>query len=458
MTAVLVPAPATPVHTPVRRWIPLALIFLSVGLSTAMAFPFLTLFLTSEVHATPLRVTAFLIAAPLSSVLVSTLVGHVSDRWPIRRPLLLGAALAGCTGALLTSAVRDYWVLLGLTVTMTAAAGSILPQLFAHARTALHGSDRAAMTMSSLRTVFSLSWVAGPFLATVLLGLGRFALVYGFAATMYALAALLIWRLLPESAPPARPAPEPAPAPAAGVPAEPVAVAAVDVAVVRGSGGCASVAVPEPVAVAAVDVAVVRGSGGCAAVAVPEPDAVPDAPRRVIALTVAAFVLMQGAGNLGVQALPLFVTTDLRGDIGNAGLILGLCAGLEIPLMLGFGFLSTRVPLRRLILAGPLFSLAYMLTMASAERTWQVAAAQFFNAATVALVHGLGVSYVQEMLPRHPGRASTLFTNAFPAGAVLAGPILGAAQHLGYRTAYLAGAVLAVAALALFCTARVPRR
>src|SRR3954469_16556277 len=108
---------------------PLALIFLSVGLSTAMVLPFLTLFLTDAVHASPLQVTGFLVAAPLSAVLVSQLLGHWSDRRPIRRRLIIGASLIGSGGALTTAFVRDYWVLLALTVTATAVAGSLFPQL-----------------------------------------------------------------------------------------------------------------------------------------------------------------------------------------------------------------------------------------------------------------------------------------------------------------------------------------
>jgi MFS transporter, SET family, sugar efflux transporter len=381
----------------VRQWYPLALVFLSVGLSTAMVLPFLTLFLTDAVHASPLQVTAFLIAAPLSSVLVSTVLGHWSDRRPIRRRLIITAAVTGSVGALLTAFIRDYWVLLGLTVTATAVAGSIFPQLFAYARTVLAGSDRAAMTISSLRTVFSLSWVAGPFLATLLVGAGSFTLVYGFAAAMYALAALLAWRAL-----------------------------------------------PRPVAVDA--------DGPT-----PEPVFGPDASGRVIAMTIAAFALLQCAGNLGVQAMSLLITTDLGGDIGDAGLVLGLCAGLEIPLMLGFGLLANRLPLRRLILIGPLFTLMYTLSIAGSQHVWQLAAAQVLNASAIALLQGLGVSYVQDMLPRRPGRASTLFSNAFPIGAMLAGPVLGAAQHYGYRAAYLTGAVLAVAAFALLLIARPAR-
>jgi SET family sugar efflux transporter-like MFS transporter len=419
MTAVL--PPATDLRRPARRLLPMALIFLSVGTSTAMVGPFLTLFLTDAVHAAPLQVTTFLIIAPLSSVTLSTILGRLSDRYPIRRHLIITAALAGTSGALATSVVRNYWALLALTVTATAAAGSLVPQLFAYVRTALAGSDRAAMTTSSLRTLFSLSWVAGPFVATILIGLGGFRLSYSVSATMYAVAALIAWRLLP-AAPPA---------PHVALPATlPVAPEPPSESVSAASGPVAYVPAEPPLA------------------------ATPDASRRVIFLTVAAFALMQCASGLGVQAMSLFVTTELGGGIGSAGVILGVCAGLEIPLMLGFGYLSTRVPLRRLVLAGPLFSVAYTLSVAASTHVWQVAAAQLFAACTVAVVQGLGVSYVQEMLPRHPGRASTLFTNAFPAGQMMAGPILGVAQHVGYRAAYLTAACLAVLAFTVLKLAR----
>ena len=414
---------AGPTAARTRQLLPLALIFLSVGLSTAMAAPFLTLFLTDAVHATPLQVTAFLLAAPLSSVLVSSLIGRLSDRRPIRHRLIIAAALTGSAGALLTSEIRNYWALLALTVTATAAAGSLLPQLFAYARTALLGSDRAAMTMSSLRTLFSLSWVLGPFLATVLLGLGGFRLSYTVAAVMYALAAAIAWRLLPTTPP------------AVHLPADPPAES-----VSAESGPVPYVPSPPPSAPSPP--------------VLPSRSLAPGASRRVIFLTVAAFALLQCAGGLGVQSMSLFVTTDLGGGLGDAGVILGICAGLEIPLMLGFGYLSTRIPLRRLVLAGPAFSLAYTLTVAASTHVWQVAAAQIFAACAVALIQGLGVSYVQEMLPHQPGRASTLFTNAFPAGAMLAAPILGVAQHVGYRASYLTAAGLAVLAFATLKLAR----
>ncbi len=83
----------------VRQWYPLALVYLSVGVSSAMAAPFLTLFLTTAVRADPVHVTIYLVVAPLSAVVVSTLLGRLSDRRAIRRRLLIGAALAGCVGS-----------------------------------------------------------------------------------------------------------------------------------------------------------------------------------------------------------------------------------------------------------------------------------------------------------------------------------------------------------------------
>jgi SET family sugar efflux transporter-like MFS transporter len=82
--------------------------------------------------------------------------------------------------------------------------------------------------------------------------------------------------------------------------------------------------------------------------------------------------------------------------------------------------------------------------------------AQLLNALFIAAVSGLGITYVQEMLPRQPGRATTLFTNTFPIGAMLAGPLFGVAQHFGFRLAYGMGIGLSIAGLLLVLAARPP--
>jgi len=393
-------------HTTLREWragralLPLGLVFLAVGISTAVVVPFLSLFLSTAVSAGPAKVTVFLIVAPLSGVVMGTLIGRLSDRRAIRRRLLIGAALAGLVGSALTVFIRDYWILLGLTMTATALAGTMFPQTFAYARQVLQRdtAHQAAMGISTLRTVFSLAWVAGPPLAAVLLHAGGLAYVYGMAAATYALAALVAILWLDEVGP--------------------------------------------------------------AAAANPDEPPVPAANRTNLLLTGAAFTLLMCPLTLTVQALPLFIRDDLGGDAAEAGLILGLCAALEIPLMLSLGALATRIPLRRLVLAGAASGAVYYGLATATSSIWLLVAGQLVDALFIAAVSGVGISYVQDMLPGQPGRASTLYSNAFPIGAVLAGPLFGLAQQFGYRLAYAMATALCLAGLLLLAVVRndhVPR-
>src|SRR5512138_3606660 len=374
-----------------RRLLPLALIFIVVGLGTSFVGPYLALFLTEGVHAGPLRTTAFLIVTPIAGVGVSWLIGRVSDRRPIRRQLLITAALAGAVGALLTAFLRNYWAVLAVTVTLTAVAGSLFPQSFAYARQVLQRNDasRAAFGISALRTLFSAAWVGGPPLAALILAAHGFGWTYGLAGALYLLGALLIVTTLPKIQ-----------APATGV------------AEVASEGRPAT-----------------RPAG--------------------LFLIIASFTAISTASTLNVHAMSLFVQDDLGGSIRQAGLILGICAALEIPLMLTLGALATRVPVRRLIFVGVFCAVAYHAIAVSATHVWMLAAAQVLQAMVISTVGALGISYVQDLLPDHPGRATTMVTNTFPLGQILAAPLFGLAQHFDFRLAYACNLVLCGAGLLL---------
>ncbi len=362
-------------------------------MASAVVLPFLGLFLSSAIHAGPVQVSAFMIIASLSSVAMAHGIARLSDRRPMRRTLLITAALAGFVSTGLTAVVRDYWILLALTVTATAVAGTLYPQSFAYAREALtrDDPDRAAMGISTLRTVFSVAWVGGPLVAAVVLDKTDFRYVYGTAAVFYLSAALIAVRWLPEIEAPATP---------------------------------------------------------------PSDEHENARPPRGIYRIIAGFVLLTTTMVLGVQAMSLYVSTDLGGSVGDSGLILGLCAALEIPLMLGFGALSTRIPVRRLVLVGAVCAMAYQALAATAQSVWMLAAAQVLNALFIAATSGLGISYVQDLMPLQPGRATTLFTNTFPLGQILTAPLFGLAQEYGYRLAYVMNLILAALGLLLLVTAR----
>ncbi|WP_063741273.1 sugar efflux transporter [Saccharothrix syringae] len=387
----------TPSPSRARSLVPLFSVSLLTGVGYALAGPFMSVFLIKQLQAGPVAVGAFLLVSSLGSIAVSTVVGRVSDSRAIRRLVLLTASSTGAVAWLLFAFVREYWLLLVVSVTLMAIASSQVPQVFAYARQVLDqtGSTRAPLAMSGLRTVMSLSWVAGPPLGAVLMAGTGFTGLFGVTALFYVLAAAAIALWLPEPG------------------------------------------VPEPASA--------------------EAAAEPPAARAEVLLASVAFVLLQGATSVGVAAMPLFVPEVLGGTTTDAGLVLGLCAALEIPLMLGFGALAVRHDQRRLVLLGGAVALAYYAVVLAAQATWQVMAAQVLHAVVISAVMGVGISYFQNLAPDRPGYATTLHSNTFKISAMLSGPLLGVAQQFGYRSAYGIGLVMSVLGLALLLAAR-PRR
>ncbi|HEX6342931.1 sugar efflux transporter [Umezawaea sp.] len=377
----------------VRSLVPLSLVSAAVGLGAALAFPFMSVFLSQEVGASPLALGTFLLVTPLASLVASTLLGRLSDARAVRRTLLIVGAVTGAVGYGLFAVLRNYWVLLAVSATLVAVASSLLPQMFAYARQVLErgGSTRAPLIITGLRTLISLAWVAGPPLAALLVARTGFTGLFAATGLVFAVVALLALRL-----------PEVAAAPPVEEDAEPV---------------------------------------------------VPGPPPR-FALPVLAFVLLQGAISLGVVTLPLFVTEQLGGTTTDVGLIMGLCAALEIPLMIGFGVLATRVDQRTLVLAGAVVGVGYHAAMLLTGSTWHVAAAQVLSAVVISAVMGIGISYFQSLSPERPGHATTMFTNSATVATMLAGPLLALAQVLTYRTAYGMSLVMSVLGLALLLAVR----
>ncbi|WP_344613027.1 hypothetical protein [Dactylosporangium salmoneum] len=61
---------------------------------------------------------------------------------------------------------------------------------------------------------------------------------------------------------------------------------------------------------------------------------------------------------------------------------------------------------------------------------------------------------MQDLLPHAPGRATTLFSNTFPAGQLMAGPLLGLAQQFSYRLAFGIGAAMCTTGLLILLLLR----
>ncbi|MCR2821669.1 MFS transporter [Lederbergia panacisoli] len=141
----------------------------------------------------------------------------------------------------------------------------------------------------------------------------------------------------------------------------------------------------------------------------------------------------------------MFIVNELHGTFKDVGIVVSICAGLEIPIMLGLGALGKKVSNHTLIIYGCMILVIYYIILSVATQSWQLIPAQLLQAAFVAIVMGNGLSYFTERLPNSPGLATTIYYNGSTLGRLvgsLAGGLI--AQLLGFRYVFWVCLLLAV--------------
>jgi SET family sugar efflux transporter-like MFS transporter len=185
----------------------------------------------------------------------------------------------------------------------------------------------------------------------------------------------------------------------------------------------------------------------------PEPAAAADddqpLSRAGVAVIVGAFIALQATNSAVMTVMGLFVTETLELDVVWAGVALGVAAGLEIPALLLIGRLSRRYSNLALLASGCVVGIAYYVAMAYVSGPLLLVGLQALNAWFFAVVAGVGLTLFQQVIPR-PGLASGLYTNTRRVGAIVSGPIIaiGSLSALGYGGVFAACAGMTALALA----------
>lgn len=356
------------------------------GLQYAFLNPALALLLVSLFRATASDVGWVLAVYNASAFLASLLVPAYADRRKnYLLPMLACGVLTLTLCGLLAVTTALPIAVVGL-ITLGGPAGVGTSLLFAH----LRYSGASARHSMNTRAIVSFAWVAGPPLATFIMGaLGTRAILLAIGAVAVlniATTAIMISRR--------QPAPVDREAPA-------------------GTGG-------QPMS-----------TGSMAAIFL-------------------GFIALQASNSSAVSIMGLFVTQRLGLDLGWAGVILGVSAALEIPALLLIGRLGHRFSSRALLISGCTAGIAYYAGMAAANNPAVLLALQILNAWFFATVAGVGLTLFQQII-RRPGLASGLFANAARLGAIVSGAVIGigSTTALGYQGVFPACAGLALLALVL---------
>ncbi|HJY44812.1 MAG TPA: MFS transporter [Propionibacteriaceae bacterium] len=371
------------------------------GLQFAFLNPALALLLVALFDATAAEVGWVLAVYNGSGFVASLVLPSYADRkgnylWPLLACGVLTLALA----VLLFVTTSFPIAVIGLLV-LGGPAGVGSSLLFAY----LKYSGASPAEVVNTRAIVSVAWVAGPPLATLIIG------IFGNRAVLLAIAAIAVLNIATTAA-----------------------------MLHERSAGRANSGEPTKPAERTADDRPM--------------------PRTGIAVIVAAFIALQAANSAAVSIMSLFVTETLGLDVMWAGVALGVAAGLEIPALLLIGRLSYRFSNLRLIASGCVVGIAYYAAMVFVPGPVVLIGLQVLDAWFFAVVAGVGITLFQQIIPR-PGLASGLFVNTRRLGAIVSGAVIsfGSLTPLGYGGIFaVCAALTALALLAIGVAARITKR
>ena len=177
--------------------------------------------------------------------------------------------------------------------------------------------------------------------------------------------------------------------------------------------------------------------------------------RLGIVWIMAAFILLQATNATAMTMMTVYVSETLQLNVMWAGIALGVAAALEVPALILAGRLSERHSHLGLIVTSCVAGIGYYLGLAYVTGPVLLIGLQLLNAWSFAGIAGVGLPLFQQMIPR-PGLSTGLFMNTRRVGSIVSGPIIaiGSATVLGQRGIFLTCAALTVIGLVVIAIAR----
>lgn len=340
-----------------------------------------TLGLTNAAFGTVMALTA------VGSALASVALGWLSDKLADRRILIFLCAAMGVVAFGLIWAIQTPFVFVFAFCLLVPFGNALFSQSFSFSRAFYNQArpDRAEFFLSVLRSMFTLAWIVVPPLAGVIAARWSAYSVFAFSALAHVGCTLVVGLLWME--PKAR----------IGTPAS------------------------DPNAPAA-----------------PAPTLRIATPYRfgIVGVTCA-----MAAVQLNMVLLPLVILRDLGGSLTQVGLNASIAAAIEVPAMIGWGYLAMRIRKDAILAAASALFALYFGLMLFVGSFLQVILLQAIAAVAIAALLSINISYLQEAIPSRVG----LSTSLVDVSRVVSVWIAAAAFSLNSGTTY--APFMAVAAL-----------
>ncbi|RXJ71670.1 MFS transporter [Veronia nyctiphanis] len=358
--------------------------------------PLLSLYLSEALNAEPLMVSLFLGLSLTSGVLVSQHLAKLSDKGVSRKKLIATGLFCSMIASSVFAITREYYVAIAVSVLVLSFSAVTLPQVFALIREYADQQKDTDTTlmMTSTRACIALAWVCGPPLAFICHDAYGFNVTFFISAFISLMTIVLALTMLPD----------------------------------------------------------MRVKQDAAATTENSQTEVPLTPWYKIPAVLffsVAVLLMFFANNLYLISMPLYMTQEMGESSSWVGKLFGLAAFMEIPIMIGGGYLVKYFGARRMVAFGVMSGMLFFLSMSQTTEIWQMLVLQVLNGIYIGTTATLGMVLLQDMMPKQRGVATTLFSNGIQLGNLTASLALGViGEFVNYHFAFYLCAGAAMLSLA----------
>jgi SET family sugar efflux transporter-like MFS transporter len=148
------------------------------------------------------------------------------------------------------------------------------------------------------------------------------------------------------------------------------------------------------------------------------------------------------------SSLPLYTIRELGLPSYTPGVLMGLVASMEIPVMLLSSRFAGRFGKDKLMLFAFVCGAIFYTGVFFADSFLQLLLLQVFNALFYGLFAGVGLSLMQELLPQRIGFTSAVYSNGFKVGVMIGATLTGlVAQFVSFRYANIGAAIASILAM-----------
>ncbi|MFB9137648.1 sugar efflux transporter [Vibrio olivae] len=360
------------------------------ALSFSFILPIMSLFLVDGLGAKPGLIGVYTTLTAMATIVISQMLGGLTDRGASAKRLLLIALGALCLAATGFSLANQFWHALLVGVCLMSLGSSSIPIILGMIRRYAESTGKNSTRLNSqMRSSVSLLWILGPPIA--FFAIDRF----GFQGTFYLSAA----------------------------------VAAVVFSITI-------YAIHEPKPVISQHVAR-KGLN------------LKDVPASVWLLGVMTFCANM-ANSAYINAMPLYLTQQLAWPKAFPGILLGMTAAVEIPVMLLAARWSESFGKEKVVMAGFGLALCFYIGLQVVDSQLGLFLLQILNGTFFGIFVGLGISLMQDNAPNIVGKVSAFYTNSMLVGTMAGTSMMGiVSQYFGYKAALMACLIPMVAAIGL---------